>query len=227
MLCARNMFDIASMIQQIAVMAVPVLIAITCHEAAHGYAAWRLGDPTARHAGRLTLNPLRHIDPLGTIGFPLLLVLLKSPFIFGWAKPVPVDPRYFSNPVKGMMLVSMAGPGINFALALGFALMHHGLFLVAALVGEAGMGLIEPLILMTWYGVLINLILGFFNLFPIPPLDGSKILAGLLPENGARFIYRFERYGFVVIIVLLMAGILPKILLPVVAMGMTVFGMPF
>ena len=111
------MFDITSFIRELAIMAVPVLIAITCHEAAHGYAAWRLGDPTAKNAGRLTFNPIRHVDPVGTLLFPLILVLIKSPFLFGWAKPVPVDPRYFQNPVKGMMLVSLAGPGTNFALA--------------------------------------------------------------------------------------------------------------
>lgn len=219
-------FNIAVFIRQLAIMAVPVLIAITCHEAAHGYAAWRLGDPTARHAGRLTLNPLKHIDPFGTIIFPLLLVLLKSPFLFGWAKPVPVNPRYFSNPVKGMMLVSLAGPGSNFAMALGFAVLHHGLLGLAELSGGAGMALFAPLALMTWYGVLINLILGVFNLFPVPPLDGSKILAGFLPEKGAVALYRMERYGFILIILLLMSGVLQHVLLPLVSAGMRILGMP-
>lgn len=197
-------------------MAVPVLIAITCHEAAHGFAAWRLGDPTAKLAGRLTFNPIRHVDPMGTIAFPLLLVLLKSPFIFGWAKPVPVDPRYFHDPVRGMMLVSMAGPGTNFALAVVFAALFHGLLWLAQMLGGVGLSVIEPLALMARYGVFINLILGLFNLFPIPPLDGAKILAGFLPAQGARWIYDFERYGFIVVILLLMTGVLQSVLLPMV-----------
>lgn len=218
------MFDIASFIQQLAIMAVPVLIAITCHEAAHGFAAWRMGDPTAKLSGRLTLNPFRHIDPVGTIIFPLVLVVMKSPFLFGWAKPVPVNPRYFANPVKGMMLVSLAGPGSNFALALGFAALYHALFWLIAFLDGAGMGIIIPLVLMAQFGVFINLILGIFNLFPVPPLDGSKILAGLLPPQGASFIYSLERYGFVIIILLLLTGVLQRVLLPMVSTGMFLLG---
>ncbi|GAB6058304.1 site-2 protease family protein [Desulfonatronum parangueonense] len=212
------MFDITTFIRELALIAVPVLIAITCHEAAHGFAAWRLGDPTARLAGRLTFNPVRHVDPIGTIAFPLLLVLIKSPFIFGWAKPVPVNPRYFQDPVKGMMLVSLAGPGTNFVLAVAFAAIFHSLVWIAVLLGGAGMSVIEPLALMAQYGVFINLILGIFNLFPIPPLDGAKILAGFLPVEGARFIYNFERYGFIVLILLLMTGVLQSVLLPLVSL---------
>lgn len=220
-------FDIANFIRQLAIMAVPVLMAITCHEAAHGYAAWRLGDPTAKHAGRLTFNPVRHIDLFGTILFPLLLIIIKSPFLFGWAKPVPVNPRFFSDPVKGMMLVSLAGPGSNFAMALGFAAMHHGLLWYVDISGGAGMSVIAPLALMAWYGVVINLILGVFNLFPVPPLDGSKILAGFLPAKGAAAIYGMERYGFLIIILLLMTGVLQHVLLPLVAAGMSFLGMPY
>jgi Zn-dependent protease len=164
----------------------------------------------------LTFNPIRHVDPMGTVAFPLLLVLIKSPFIFGWAKPVPVDPRYFSDPVRGMMLVSLAGPGTNFALALLFAVLYHSMLWAAVMLGGAGLSVIEPLALMARYGVFINLILGIFNLFPIPPLDGGKILAGLLPLQGARWIYSFERYGFVVVILLLMTGVLQSVLLPMV-----------
>jgi len=216
--------DIASFARQLAIMAVPILIAITCHEVAHGYAAWRMGDPTAKLKGRLTLNPLRHIDLVGTIIVPLLLVLMKSPFLFGWAKPVPVNPRYFADPVRGMMLVSLAGPGSNFALALGFAALYHALFWLAAVLDGAGTGVLMPLVLMAKYGVLINLILGIFNLFPVPPLDGSKILAGFLPYRGAAFIYGLERYGLVLIILLLLTGVLQKILLPLVSAGMRFLG---
>lgn len=211
------MFDIASFIRELAIMAVPLLIAITCHEAAHGFAAWRLGDPTAKIAGRLTFNPIRHVDPVGTVIFPLLLVLIKSPFLFGWAKPVPVNPRYFQNPVQGMMLVSLAGPGTNFALAVVFALIFHALIFLAVLLGGSGLNVIEPLVLMARYGVIINLILGIFNLLPIPPLDGAKILAGFLPDEGVRMVYGFERYGFIVIILLLMTGVLQSVLLPLVS----------
>ncbi|WP_045222587.1 site-2 protease family protein [Desulfonatronum thioautotrophicum] len=211
------MFDIASFIRELAIMAVPLLMAITCHEAAHGYAAWRLGDPTAKLAGRLTFNPIRHVDPVGTVIFPLILVLVKSPFLFGWAKPVPVNPRYFHDPVRGMMLVSLAGPGTNFVLALGFAALFHALIALAVMLGGTGLQVIEPLVLMAQYGVIINLILGIFNLLPIPPLDGAKILAAFLPTRGVQMIYSFERYGFIVIILLLMTGVLQGVLLPMVS----------
>lgn len=217
-------FDITSFLRQLTIMAVPLLMAITCHEAAHGYAAWKLGDPTARNAGRLTLNPVRHVDLFGTILFPLLLLLIKSPFLFGWAKPVPVNPRYFADPRRGMMLVSLAGPGSNFAMAVGFAALHHGLIWTGAILG-AGQGMLAPLALMAWYGVVVNLILGVFNLFPVPPLDGSKILAGFLPARGAAMIYNMERFGFLLIIVLLMTGVLQNVLLPLVRAGMSVLGM--
>lgn len=212
------MFDIevAAFVRQVAIIAVPVLIAITCHEAAHGFAAWRLGDPTARLAGRLTFNPVKHIDLFGTVAFPLFLLLIKSPFIFGWAKPVPVNPRHFANPVKGMMLVSLAGPGANFALAVGFAAIYHALIWALVTLDGAGAVILQPLALMARYGVFINLILGIFNMFPVPPLDGAKILAGLLPSAGARFLYSLERYGFILIIVLLVTGVLQDILLPMV-----------
>jgi Zn-dependent protease len=219
------MFDIETFARQVAIIAIPALIAITFHEAAHGLAAWRLGDPTAKLRGRLTLNPLRHIDPVGTILFPLLLVLMKSPFVFGWAKPVPVDPRYFANPMRGMMLVSLAGPGINFALALGFAALYHALLWLVLLLDGAWVGALMLLVHIAQYGVLFNLVLGIFNLFPIPPLDGSKILAGFLPYKGAAFIYGLERYGFVLIIILLLTGVLQDILLPLVSASLSLLGL--
>lgn len=177
---------------------------VTIHEYAHGWVANRLGDPTARDAGRLTLNPLAHIDPMGTILLPAMLILMGSPFVFGWAKPVPVNPRYFRNPRRDMMWVGMAGPGANLVLAI-----------LAALVVKSG---IVPSHLVGLFGIiiLINLILATFNLIPIPPLDGSRILMGLLPREQAYAYMRIEPYGFIIIIALLWMGLLDKILLPIV-----------
>lgn len=204
------MFDIATFVRELAIIAVPVLAAITIHEVSHGYVAYLLGDPTAKNAGRLTLNPLKHLDPLGT----LVLVLTR---MIGWAKPIPVDPRYFADPKKGMMLVSVAGPASNFALALVFALLYHFLnygFWVMG--GQALAAMFKPLVLMCQAGVVINLALGMFNLLPIPPLDGSKILAGVLPPDLANGLLRLERYGFVIILLLVFTGVIGKIIFPAI-----------
>lgn len=204
------MFDIATFVRELAIIAVPVLAAITVHEASHGYVAYLLGDPTAKNAGRLTLNPLKHLDPLGT----LVLVMTR---MIGWAKPVPVDPRYFSDPKRGMMLVSAAGPASNFAMALVFALLHHVLFFYWGSMGnQASSADPSPLVLMCQAGVVINLALGMFNLLPIPPLDGSKILAGVLPPDMAHGLLRLERYGFVIILVLALTGMIGKIIFPAI-----------
>ncbi len=204
------MFDIATFARELAIIAVPVLAAITVHEASHGYVAYLLGDPTAKNAGRLTLNPLKHLDPLGT----LVLVMTR---MIGWAKPVPVDPRYFSDPKRGMMLVSVAGPASNFAMALLFALLYHVLFFTWGSMGnQASSAVFTPLVLMCQAGVVINLALGMFNLLPIPPLDGSKILAGVLPPDMAHGLLRLERYGFVIILVLALTGMIGKIIFPAI-----------
>jgi Zn-dependent protease len=204
------MFDIANFVRELAIIAVPVLAAITFHELAHGYVAYLLGDPTAKNAGRLTLNPLKHLDPLGT----LVLVVTR---MIGWAKPVPVDPRYFMDPKRGMMLVSVAGPASNFLLALLFALLYHGLVFSWGVMGaQASVAMFKPLVLMCQAGVVINLALGMFNLLPIPPLDGSKILAGVLPADMAQGLLRLERYGFMIILVLALTGVLGKIIFPAI-----------
>ena len=183
------------------------LIVIVTHELAHGYAAYLLGDTTAKDAGRLTLNPLAHADPIGTILLPALLILARSPIIFGWAKPVPVNPYNFKDPRKGMLITSFAGPAANFALAAVFALFFKA-------------GLVAPQSLL-WtfllFGIIISLVLGVFNLIPIPPLDGSNILAALLPPRLAQSYMQIAPYGFFILVGLLYLGLFEKVILPLVS----------
>ena len=177
----------------ISIMLVPALLAVTVHEVSHGYVADRLGDPTARLLGRLTFNPLRHLDPIGT------LALLF--FGFGWAKPVPVNFRNMQAPKKGMVLVALAGPMSNFALAALFALLLRGLLFVPESVAAGdGALFLEPISLMAAFGLYINVILGVFNLIPIPPLDGGMVMTGLLPEKQAAILARIEPFGFILLI---------------------------
>ena len=191
-------------------MAPPLLLALTLHEYAHGYVAYRLGDPTARDAGRLTLNPLSHLDPIGTIAF----FFIK----FGWAKPVPVNPYYFKNPRKDMLWVALAGPITNLLLAVASALLLKAMIGTATLIPYSTMleAILVPLYNMLVASVWINLVLCIFNFLPIPPLDGSRILTGLLPENLARTYASFERYGFIVILILAFSGVLGTVIFPVI-----------
>jgi Zn-dependent protease len=209
MIAIEAMPDIAQFIQQFAILAVPVLMAITFHEVAHGYVAYLLGDPTAKMAGRLTLNPIKHLDPIGT----LALFLVKV----GWAKPVPVNPRYFQNPRQGMILVSIAGPLTNFVLAVAFAALFHVIVAMYGYMPQGGgsMGILEPVLYMCQAGVLVNLGLGLFNLLPIPPLDGSNILAGLLPPHLAQSYMQSAKYGFIILIILFLTGAVHKVIVPV------------
>jgi len=197
--------------QALAVLALPVLFAITVHEAAHGWMARRFGDSTAMMLGRVTLNPLKHIDPIGTILVPAVTFLLTS-FLFGWAKPVPVNWRNLHNPRRDMVLVALAGPGANLIMAVFWAL--------AVKLGVALFNVFEwlalPLIYMGSAGVLINSILMALNLLPILPLDGGRVLAGLLPPKLAWQYSRLEPYGLFVVIGLLATGLLGKILWPLV-----------
>jgi Zn-dependent protease len=206
-----------TLVQQLAVLVLPLIFAITVHEAAHGWVADRLGDGTARRLGRITLNPLKHIDWVGTVLLPIgMFVISKltlgAPFIFGWAKPVPVDPRNLRNPRRDMALVAVAGPGVNLLMAVFWALM--------VLTGQALLGvwsaLAVPLVFMGAAGVFINVILMALNLIPLPPLDGGRVVTGLLPLGLARVYAGIEPFGLPILIVLLVTGLLGWFLWPVV-----------
>lgn len=200
------MMEELSMMQRIVVWVLPVVFAITVHEVAHGWVARQYGDKTAWMLGRLTLNPLRHIDPVGTILLPGLLLLSGTGFIFGWAKPVPVNPDNLKNPKRDMALVAMAGPAANLLMALGWALLVR--FAIQLDTPFASL----PMIYMGIAGISINLVLAIINLLPIPPLDGSRILTGILPDRLAWQYNRFEPYGFYLLLFLLATGLLGAML---------------
>jgi Zn-dependent protease len=184
----------------------PVIFAITVHEVAHGWVAKKYGDNTASALGRLTINPIKHIDWLGTVILPGILLLTGTGFIFGWAKPVPVDARNFKNPRKDMAVVALAGPISNLLMALAWALLAR----VGGMVGVEFISL--PLIYMGIAGISINLVLALINLLPIPPLDGSRVLSGILPGYWAWKYNQLERYGFIILLILLYMQILNVIL---------------
>jgi Zn-dependent protease len=188
--------DIERIVQEIALVTPGFLVAITVHEYAHGYVAMRLGDPTAKLAGRLTFNPISHLDPVGA----LVLVLTRT---IGWAKPVPVDARYLRNPRKDLMWISLAGPVANLIAAVSLALVLHVLDFSVGLKWLRTASLIGAMVPILIYGVTINILLAFFNLVPVHPLDGSKILAGLLPRHLAYEYEKLEPYGFIILILLL------------------------
>ena len=194
---------------QIVVAAIPAIVAITLHEAAHGYAALALGDDTAKQQGRLSLNPIRHIDRVGTILLPGGLILFqlltvgRIIFLFGWAKPVPVSAWRFRDPRRGMALVAAAGPAANFVLAWLGALAMHGLDLLPEAISSLAEGMLISFIL-------ANLVLGLFNLLPIPPLDGGRIAVGILPLRAAMAWARLERAGIVIVLLLVFLG--PRLL---------------
>jgi Zn-dependent protease len=195
-----------TLVQKIVVWALPVIFAITVHEVAHGWMARKRGDSTAFFMGRLTLNPLKHIDPIGTVILPGILLLTGTGMIFGWAKPVPVDPRNFKKPKTDMALVALAGPVSNLLMALIWALIAR----VGVIVNTESVTL--PLAYMGMAGISINLVLALINLIPIPPLDGSRIISGVLPSH---LLYKYEKiepYGFYILIGLMYFGILGVIL---------------
>ena len=191
----------------IAVWALPLLVAVILHEVAHGYVAFRLGDPTAKMLGRLTLNPIPHVDLFGTVLLPGMLILSGSPFVFGYAKPVPVQFRFLRNPRRDMVWVAAAGPAVNVLLA---ALSATAFKLVAG--GGAEPGLLAMMLL---YSVFINITLAVFNMLPIPPLDGGRVAVGLLPRQLAVPVARLEPFGMLVVVLLLMTGTLRQLIGPV------------
>ena len=200
-------------IQTLAVLVLPVLFAITVHEAAHGWVAYKLGDSTAMMLGRVTLNPLKHIDPLGTVILPLGMYLLTG-FMFGWAKPVPVDWRNLGHPRRDMALVALAGPGSNLVMAFLWALgMRIGLDM-----GETATWVAMPLVFMATAGILINTILMLLNLLPILPLDGGRVVASILPPKLSSVYARMEPWGLFIIVGLLASGLLGHILGPLLQM---------
>ena len=207
------MDDFSQLIQTVLIYALPVLFAITVHEAAHGYAARHFGDPTAAMLGRITLNPIKHIDPVGTILMPLLLYFSTSgAFLFGYAKPVPVHFGRLRNPKRDMIWVALAGPASNFAQAILWA---------ALLLTLIGLGVEERFFReMARAGILTNLVMWAFNLFPLPPLDGGRILVGLLPWKQAHWLSRVEPWGFFIVMGLVLAGIVGTVWLrPLMALG--------
>jgi Zn-dependent protease len=187
--------DIAGYLQIFAIIAIPIILAITLHEAAHGWVAWKCGDDTAYRLGRVTFNPLRHIDPMGTIILPALLVFTTG-FMFGYAKPVPVNYRRLRRPRRDMVLVAAAGPGTNLLLALASAIALR-------FVPDTGSTTSDVLAAMFKYSVYFNVILGIFNMIPLPPLDGGRVAVGLLPYPLSLRLARLERYGMVILLIAL------------------------
>ena len=200
-----------SLIQTIAIAALPVIFAITLHEAAHGYAARHFGDPTAWQMGRISLNPLRHIDLVGTIIIPVVILLFSGgSFLFGYAKPVPVDFGRLRNPKKDMLGVAAAGPGANLFMALCWALMLKLAWLMP------GNDFTVPLSEMSKIGIIVNCVLMVLNLVPLPPLDGGRIAVSLLPHNLAWKFAKIEPWGFPILLLLLFTGVLGAVMNPLV-----------
>jgi len=211
--------DASNLIQTVLIYALPVLFAITVHEAAHGYVARHFGDNTALMMGRITLNPLKHIDPIGTILMPLLLYFATSgAFLFGYAKPVPVNFSHLRNPKRDMIWVALAGPLTNFLQAILWALL---MFLLV------GFGVQERFFIeMAKAGVMVNLVMWAFNLFPLPPLDGGRVLVGLLPWKQAQWVSRIEPYGFFIVMGLVIMGVVSNLWLrPLMSLGYSIINL--
>lgn len=212
--------QIDQLIQTVSLAAIPVLFAITLHEAAHGYVARHFGDMTAHQAGRITLNPLRHIDPVGTVLLPLLTLWMGG-ILFGWAKPVPVNFAALRNPKKDMLWVAIAGPASNLAMALGWSLLYK----VGLMFPENYFA--DPLLGMAMWGIKINVVLMVLNLLPLPPLDGGRVAVSLLPHRQAFQLAKIEPYGMLILILMAVTPVLSSILSPPIVLMFKLLSMLF
>jgi len=206
-------FDINQIVQGLAVGAIPVLFAITLHEVSHGLAARHFGDRTAEMLGRLSLNPIKHIDPMGTIAVPALMFIMSG-FLFGWAKPVPVNFRNLRNPKRDMIFVALAGPAANIVMGIGWALLLKLVFAFGLAQAVPGQFLIS----MAEIGISINILLAAFNLLPIPPLDGGRVLRGVVSESIGQYLDRIEPFGLIIVVILLVSGLLWVLVSPMLAL---------
>ncbi len=216
LLFASRPATMPELLLKIPVWVVPLLFSVILHEIAHGWVAYRCGDPTAARMGRLTLNPLPHIDPIGTVALPLLLIALHSPFVFGWARPVPVNFANLRSPRRDMIAVALAGPATNLLLAFLCVVVLHFTGMVAPNAPGLSGALLYPIGEMAKVGLILNVVLAVFNMLPILPLDGGRVLFGLLPPRPALAMHRMERYGLVIVMVLLASNVLDRVIGPVV-----------